>query len=131
MDNAEIEKVIPSDSPQKNPSEITVHQIKSNHFRVIFADSVIGAATPQSRIQMALCNTRVAIPQEMVYKIDPDGVVGSEVTEERVGRKGLVRELEVQVVMDVEFAESLRDWLNEKILLCKLENAVSNKERKQ
>lgn len=45
-----------------------------------------------------------------------DGVkLGAEVIESRVGKKGIIRELESDIVMSVDAAKRIVDWLNEKI----------------
>ena len=38
-------------------------------------------------------------PQEVEHEVDADGKLGVEIAEARVGRKGIVRELEVDLVM--------------------------------
>jgi hypothetical protein len=50
-----------------------------------------------------------------VHDITEAGQPGAEHIEERVGKQGIVREVEVGATMGVETARSLISWLQEKI----------------
>lgn len=95
------------------PSEVEFHYIKSNFFRVIRADGAIGGITPQGNVHMALFSERAAIPQKIVFGVDAAGRLGEELGRE--GKNGIVREMEVDVVLDKSAAISLIKWLGEKI----------------
>lgn len=98
----------------KQPTEITFDYIKSNFFRVIHADGAFGGLAPNGNIHMALYNERQAIPTKMVYPIEGTGL-GPEIRKKRKGREGLVREVEVDVILSIEQAQALHTWLTNKI----------------
>ena len=94
------------------PSEIAFDYIKSNFFRVTYADGVFGGPTPRGHnLQMVFWSQRKPIPKTVKHRIEDDGSLGPEL--ERESRVGLVREAEVAVIMDTDVATALRDWLNE------------------
>lgn len=98
---------------EEGPVSITFYNIKSNHFRVIHVDGASGSLTPQGHLQMAVYSERQANPQEQTFAIRPDGSLGQEIRERRVGKAGLVRELEAELILDLRTAESIRVWLDE------------------
>lgn len=100
--------------PDEMPITVPFHYIKSNQFRVIHADGVLGNVTPSGLIFVSFYSERGAIPQMMVHEIS-GGQVGAEQLEERVSKKGIVREVEVGAAMSVETATSVITWLQEKI----------------
>src|SRR5205807_2031151 len=88
--------------------------IKSNFFRVIKADGAFGGLTGNGSLHMALYSERSSIPTKLVHRV-VDGQLGPEIREKRKGRKAIVREVEVDVTMDIAQAVLLRNWLDEKI----------------
>ena len=98
--------------------------IKSNQFRVIHGDGVIGSITPKGNLFVGVFSERAAIPQHVVFnahtvETSAEGSkpfrLGEEVPELRVGRDGIVRETEVGIVLDLEVAQAVYDWLGKKI----------------
>jgi ATP phosphoribosyltransferase len=63
---------------------------------------------------MAVYNERLAIPKKIVHEVDQTGLLGSEILEERETRDGVVRDLEANLIMDLEVAKSMLVWLAEK-----------------
>ena len=94
---------------------VKFHYLKSTHFRTIHADGAIGNITPGRHVHMAIYNERPAIPREMVHEIKPDGNLGDIIQEGTVVREGIVREMEVDVLMSVEVARSIKIWLEDQI----------------
>lgn len=97
---------------KSEPAEIVFNYIKSSQFRVIHCDGAIGGPTPNGNIHVTLYSERPAIPQVTVQTIS-NGILG-EVTRS-LGRSGVVRELEVDAILDVQRATALRDWLTLRI----------------
>lgn len=104
------------------PAETTIsvqyNMIKSNFFRVVYADGAWGGVTPRGMIGFSFYNERQAIPKVTTVDLKSgDGVNFATVTEEKLieGRTGVVRELEVEVLMDVNTAVMFHKWLGEKI----------------
>lgn len=94
---------------------IVFDYLKSPHFRVIRADGAIGGVTPNGHIHFALYSERHAIPRQTVHEIAADGRLGDEKQDRRVSRGGIVREMEVDVFLTPEVAESIKTWLETKI----------------
>ena len=105
-------KTTKSNTPKPH---INFHYIKANQFRVIHADGVHGGLHPRGNIQMSFFSERVPIPKRVSHEIDEDGKLGKEIVSERETRDGIVREVEVGVVMGVSEARSLVKWLQQKI----------------
>ena len=94
---------------------IRYHFIKSNHFRTVLAEGVYGGISPTGKIRMTFFNERTALPQQTEHALTSDGRVGAEVLDGRVSRDGIVRELEVDVVVDIDNAKKIHHWLGQKI----------------
>jgi hypothetical protein len=103
---------------------VQFHYIKSNAFRVGHVDGAIGSPTPSGLIFLALYNERAAIPNMTVHDIE-SGQIGPERLDERVGKHGVVREIEFGAMMHVDTAKNLVTWLQEKIgLVQKIQSAA-------
>lgn len=97
----------------KELRQVSFDYIKSNAFRVIRVDGIHGGVGPKlNSIQMALFSERQAIPQREIYSIK-DGKLGD--LEKKEGRNAIIREVEVEAIIDIETAMAIRDWLSEKI----------------
>jgi len=105
----------------KRPQKITVSfdYIKSNQFRVIRVDGVHGGVTPRGNtIQMALFSERTPIPQrethEIVVSDEKGGKLGKMI--KAVKRDAfMVREVEVEALMDLTISKAIHAWLGRKI----------------
>ena len=95
------------------PESIDFHYIKSNGFRVVHADGAWGGLTPRGYIAMNFFSERFPIPRRLAHEIRPDGTLAQET--DRDSKKGVVREVEVEVMVDLAMAKSLILWLNDKI----------------
>jgi hypothetical protein len=97
------------------PTPIRFHYVKSNFFRVIHVDGAFGGLSPRGLIEMAVFNERLPIPTLTVQPLKEDQTLGDELRDARVSRDGIFRELEANLVFDVETAKILVDWLQDKI----------------
>ena len=91
-------------------SKFVVDLIKSNYFRVIHADGVLGSVTPSGMIHLDFSSEREAIPRRITYTFDEKGQLLDAQPE---SRSDFVREVEIAVVMSRETAVFVRDRLNE------------------
>lgn len=67
---------------------------------------------------MIVYNERFAIPQQVTYGFK-DGKLAGEL--DRQGREGMVRELQLELLMNLETAERVHAWLGQKLEnLCEL-----------
>lgn len=97
------------------PKEVEFHYLKSTHFRTIHADGAIGSVTPGRYIHMAIYSERQPIPKEIVQEVKTDGTLGNVIQEKTISLEGIVREMEIDVLMSVATAKSVVVWLQEKI----------------
>ncbi len=95
-------------------SEVVYTYMKSPHFRVLHTDGAVVGVGPQGAIHMSLFSERIPIPQQMVHKVEGDQI-GAEVLDRRVGRGGLVREVDVDAVLSLEAAVAIRALLDQQI----------------
>lgn len=92
---------------------IDIHYEKSNLFRVIPVEGAYGGLTPHGKILMSVFNERWPLPKVVTHKYDGAGHLGKEV--DRISREGVYREVETALLMDIETAKVIRDWLGTKI----------------
>ena len=97
------------------PDTLQFTYFKSNLFRVIHADGAIGGLVHRGSIFMNLFSERLPIPQQQAFQLKQDGRVGDEINEKRVEREGVIREVEVGVVLQLNTAKALRRWLDKYI----------------
>ena len=96
------------------PSSVTLNYIKSNYFRVVHADGAIGGFTPRGEVFFSIYSERAPLPDVTVQAVE-NGQLGKEILEQRKGSEGILRELEVGVVMDLNVAKSFHMWLEDRI----------------
>jgi hypothetical protein len=103
----------PANGPSQN--EVAIDYIKSPDFKVVWADWLIGSATPNGLIHFALYAERPAIPRRQVFAIERSapniGTLGAEVVEKQISRGSIVREMSCDVFITPQVAESLANWL--------------------
>jgi len=100
---------------QSHIKEIEFDFIKSNFFRVIRADGAFGGIAPGGAIHMAIYSERQAIPTKTVHSLEGQQL-GPEIPEKREGRSAVVREVEIDVVLELPQAIVFRQWLDERIM---------------
>ncbi len=93
--------------------DLDFHYIKSNLFRVAHADGAFGSIMPQGNLHMMFFAERPVIPNVIKYHLLPTGQLGPEGSRE--SKTGVVREVEVDVIMSVAAAKGVRDWLDQRI----------------
>ena len=102
------------------PDELKFHYLKAKHYRSVHADGFFGGVTGRKYIHMTIFSERNPIPREVFYPVigtQDSGflLIGDENTDKRVGKDGIIRELEVGVFFDLESAKKLIPWLDDKI----------------
>jgi len=101
----------PVDSKEKKT--IDFDYIKSNQFRVVHADGIHGGVSPNGCfIQMAFFSERAPIPKRETFKLGADKLGDKVGTEQR---DAVVREVEVEILMNISTAKSICKWMDEKI----------------
>lgn len=93
---------------------VTYDYVKSSLFRVIHVDGVFGGVTPNGKnLFLTLWNERWPIPKSVAHSLSTNNEVGEE--KNRVTRNAIVREVETQILMDIEIARSTHAWLGDQI----------------
>jgi hypothetical protein len=100
----------PPDAIEKR--SLRFNYIKSRFFRVVHVDGAYGGLAGRGYITAALYNERLAIPQITEAQIGSDGSVSSEQVIE--SKQHVVREVEVELILDLPSARVFARWLNEK-----------------
>ena len=95
------------------PDSLTFDYMKSNLFRVIRVDGAHGGITPKGAIQMALFSERQAIPKQETYNVESTGKLGGITRKE--ARDAVIREVEIEALMELDVAKALRSWLDDRI----------------
>ena len=98
-----------------NPDKIKFHYIKGHFFRVVHVDGVFGGLSPTGEISASLFSQRPPIPQLTVQAVKNENELGDEIVAERVSKDGLVREMEVSLVLSPQVADALAKWLMERV----------------
>lgn len=98
---------------KETPKNIDFHYIKSNSFRVVHCDGVWGGATPRGYIAMSVFSERAPIPTVVTQEVKDNRLIEPPVIKD--GKKGIVREVDAEVIMDLEMAKSLVAWLQQHI----------------
>ena len=111
--------------------KVKFHYEKSSFFRVIHVDGAVGGLTPTLDVFLSIYNQRAPIPKFTVQKVSEGGQLGDEVIEERVQKEGIFREVEVGLVMNLNVAKALNQWLVDKIELAEKTQKQIEAERQQ
>jgi hypothetical protein len=106
-------KKVPTEKVISIPKSVELHYIKTGSYRSYHVDGVFGGVTPNRKLYIEFFIQRQVTPKVVEHKVNDDGTVGEEIRRE--SKKGLVREIEAGIVMDIEIAKSLKEWLDEKI----------------
>ncbi|MCA8907271.1 MAG: hypothetical protein KDA64_05200 [Rhodospirillaceae bacterium] len=101
------------DPPGTPVNAVVFDYIKASGFRAVRADGAIGSTTPNGHIHMALYSEREAIPRRTVVALTEQGTLGDVV--EVQTRGSIVREMEVDIFLTQEVAESIHAWLGDRI----------------
>lgn len=103
----------------ENPEKpgIAFDYIKSNFFRVIRADGALGGLTPNGHLHIAFYSERPAIPRRVIHEVKDDGVLGE--VRDIQSRESIVREMDIDVFLSLEVAQSLHSWLGEQVEILK------------
>ncbi|MCH9035702.1 MAG: hypothetical protein IH860_00095 [Chloroflexi bacterium] len=95
------------------PSKISFEFVESKFHRNIHVDGAWGGLTHRGSIFMAVYSETPAIPKKVTHYIE--GLrLGAE-TKREVGSSDVIRELEATLIMNLNTARIIRDWLTDKI----------------
>jgi hypothetical protein len=103
-----------------NKPTLPVHYIKDESYRTFFASGVIGGLNSIGQVNLNFYLDRLAIPTKQILEVNQLGestepkyklgnVVGTEI------KDGWVREVSVGMVMSVDTARAVAEWLNRQV----------------
>ena len=101
--------------PADQPKTIDFHYLKAPDFRSVHIDGAIGGLTSKGFLHMALFAERSAIPRKVAYNVLPGGKLGDEIEGSRESKQGIIREMEIDLIMNEETAIELRIWLDQNL----------------
>ena len=108
-----------------NTAELEFYFEKGFFFRVVHVDGAFGGVAPAGgQIHMSVYNERHPIPQKAVHEVN-HGMLGKEITEKRVTRPGIYREVEADLVFNLQTAIAIRSWLDDRIKELQQANEVT------
>lgn len=87
---------------------------KSPQCSSFHADGVWGGLTSKGQIVIGFFTEQFAIPDRVVYEL-PDTIPGNLKELSRQGARGVTREIQTQVFMNVVQARAMHSWLGEKL----------------
>ena len=93
-----------------DPKKVQVHQRKAALFRVVQADGVWTSVNPWGNLHLTFYSERAPIPTSVYFGLDEQGNWG-ELVDQREGKHGWFRELEVDVVLTRVGARNVLDTL--------------------
>ena len=99
----------------KQEAQVVFEYNKDPMFRSAHADGFVGGLTPNGHIHLAFFSERSLLPKKHVFKLNPDGSLGPEELDDKASREPIVRDIQVDVLMTVQAAEGLKNWLDQYI----------------
>jgi len=102
-------------------STVDINYIKSQLYREVPCDGMMGGPTPSEKIWLGFYSERLPIPRVMRHGLVEGGAEGQwslDPSSEPVmieGKSGVIRNLEVGLYMSIDTAEQLRNWLVENL----------------
>lgn len=82
-------------------------------YRLVAANGMWGGITPRGDMRLDFFVESIAIPEEVVNLVTPDGTLGPELR--RSPARRVIRRLQFGVLLSLEQADSAADFLKEKI----------------
>ncbi|MFH1260012.1 MAG: hypothetical protein ABII74_09465 [Elusimicrobiota bacterium] len=108
------------------PQTIDFNYIKTPSYRTYYANGIFGGLTSRGELYLELFTERNVTPKIIKYEVTDEGKLGKEI--KREGLQGMVREIECGLLINIDTAKSLVEWLNKNIKLCENINNPSNEE---
>lgn len=98
-------------------AKVLIHYSKAPGFRTIHADGVFGGSSPNgTNLNIGFFSERASFPDMVAHEVEEGGRVNTGREVQRINsRPGVMREIDVNVVMSVEAAKVLRAWLDHHI----------------
>lgn len=95
--------------------EVPIHFIKATNFRVIHASGVWFGGDVQQNLHLTFYSERSPIPKKIVLKVNEQGMAVGEDESKRESKVGVIREMEVDIVLSVPAAVDLHKALGDNL----------------
>lgn len=120
----------PSSTGFEIVSEMTFHYVKSEFARTLHVDGFFGGVTPKGDgLSLGVFSERHPYPDSSLYRKNPhNDTLEEDLAKRQITRKGVIREIESTLVINLETARSLRQWLDEHIQ--RLETVESQRKKR-
>jgi hypothetical protein len=102
-------------APSSGVSKMPIHFIKSSQFRVVHATGVWYGGDSQQNLHLTFFNERTPIPKKVILILNQQGLIVSEDESQREAKQGVVREMEVDIVLSVQAALDLHKTLGDNL----------------
>jgi len=96
-------------------SELEIHFLKSNGFRVVHVTGAWFAGDPEGNMRLTFFNDRAPIPKKIVLNLNDQGIATGENQSKRESKMGVVRELEFDIILSLQAASQLHQTLGENL----------------
>lgn len=83
------------------------------HYRLVGANGIWGGITPRGDLQLDFFAESIAIPDTVTNLVTPEGKLGPELG--RSPERRFMRRLQVGVLLSLEQADSIADFIKEKV----------------
>lgn len=93
--------------------ELSFRYVYPSDLRDCYVNGVWGGYTPRGEIYMHFFSERHPIPKTVRHEVTEDFKLGPEIYKETGG--DVVRLIQTSVIMDLDSAIAIRDWLSNKI----------------
>ena len=101
----------------KKPDKIDIHYIKNPSYRGVHVDGALGGLTPRKYLSINFYAERGVIPKSEEIALLPDGKPDKS-KDRKISddsKKGLIREIEFGVYLDINATIEIKNWLELKI----------------
>lgn len=113
------------DSKENNKILFDTHFVKNSDFRTVLASGIFGGVTPTGLINLNVFSDRAPIPKRITFEVDPGvGQLNNEV--DRDSKEGVIREVHFGMLIDINTARSIIEWLNQKIGILESQDRPKN-----
>lgn len=96
-------------------NQLGIYYQRSRHYRTVHADGAQFGITPRGTVQFTLFSDQKPMAEYVLHRITPEGNLGTSI--EEVVKDGAIREVEINVIMDIavatNFANILQGVLNQ------------------
>lgn len=99
----------------QGPGKIKFIYTKAPGYRVVYGSGVYGGVAPQSTIKFDIYTEFRNPPEQEIRTIEEDGKLGEPVEQESESILTVERERQVGVIISIDQAKSIANWLQQKI----------------